>query len=35
MKDSVGLNKIDEKNREFLVEKVIHSIEFNNHMKIQ
>ena len=35
MKDSVGLNKVDEKNREFLVEKVIHSIEFNNHMKIQ
>ena len=30
MKDSVGMKKIEEKNREFLVKKVIHSIEFNN-----
>ena len=30
MKDSVGVKTIEERDRQFLVEKIIHSIEFNN-----
>ena len=30
IKDSVGLKKIENKNRQFLVEKIIHSVEFQN-----
>ena len=30
LKDSIGLKKIEERNEQFLVEKIIHSIEFQN-----
>ena len=30
MLDSVGIKKIEEKNKQFLIEKVIHGIEFEN-----
>ena len=30
MLDSVGIKKIEEKNKHFLIEKVIHGIEFEN-----
>ena len=30
MKDSISLKKIEERDRQFLVEKIIHSIEFSN-----
>ena len=29
-KDSIGLKKIEERDREFLVEKIIHAVEFKN-----
>ena len=29
-KDSIGLKKIEERDREFLVEKIIHDVEFKN-----
>ena len=29
-KDSIGLKKIEERNKQFLVEKIIHSVEFQN-----
>ena len=33
MKDSISLKKIEERDRQFLVEKIIHSIEFSNPYK--
>ena len=30
VKDSIGLRKIEERNRQFLVEKILHSVEFEN-----
>ena len=30
MKDSLSLKKIEERDRQFLVEKIMHSIEFSN-----
>ena len=30
MLDTVGLKKIEEKNKQFLLEKIIHGIEFEN-----
>ena len=30
MLDSVGIKKIEEKNKQFLIEKIIHGIEFEN-----
>ena len=29
-KDSIGLKKIEDRDREFLVEKIIHDVEFKN-----
>ena len=34
VKDSVSLNAIEEKDRQFLIEKIIHGIEFNNPCNI-
>ena len=33
-KDSVSLNTIEEKDSQFLIEKIIHGIEFNNPYNI-
>ena len=33
MKDSISLKKIEERDRQFLVEKIIHSFEFKNPYK--
>ena len=33
MKDSISLEKLEERDRQFLVEKIIHSIEFSNLYK--
>ena len=30
IKDSIGLKKIEERDKEFLVEKIIHGVEFQN-----
>ena len=30
VKDSIGLRKIEERNTQFLVEKIIHAVEFDN-----
>ena len=30
MLDSAGIKKIEEKNKQFLIEKIIHGIEFEN-----
>ena len=30
MLDSVGFKKIEEKNKQFLLEKIIHGVEFEN-----
>lgn len=30
MRDSVGLKKIEERNKQLLIEKIIHGIEFKN-----
>ena len=30
MLDSVGLKKVEEKTKQFLIEKVIHEVEFEN-----
>lgn len=30
IKDSVGLKKIEDRNKQFLIEKIIHGIEFTN-----
>ena len=30
MLDSVGMKKIEEKSKQFLIEKIIHGIEFEN-----
>ena len=34
VKDSFGLKKIEDKDRQFLIEKIIHGIEFNSSYKI-
>ena len=33
MLDTVGLQKVEEKNKQFLIEKIIHGIEFKNLYK--
>ena len=33
IKNSVGLRKIEERNKQFLVEKIIHAVEFANLYK--
>ena len=30
MLDTVGMQKIEEKSKQFLIEKIIHSVEFEN-----
>ena len=30
MLDSVGLKKVEDKNKQFLIEKIIHGVEFEN-----
>ena len=30
MKDSIGLQKIEERDRQFLIEKISHGVEFSN-----
>ena len=30
MKDSVGLQKIEDGNKQFLIEKIIHGVDFTN-----
>ena len=30
IKDSIGLEKIEERDKQFLVEKIIHGVEFQN-----
>ena len=35
MKDSIGMQKVEEKSKEFLIEKIIHDVEFNNPYKIE
>ena len=35
MKDSVALKKIEDKNKQFLVEKIIHDVEFGNKNQIK
>ena len=35
MKDSVALKKIEDKNKQFLVEKIIHDVEFGNKKQIK
>ena len=30
MLDSVGLKKVEDKNKQFLIEKIIHGVEFQN-----
>ena len=33
LKDSIGLKKIEERDRQFLIENIIHSVEFKNRYK--
>ena len=33
LKDSIGLKKIEERDRQFLIENIIHSVEFKNWYK--
>ena len=33
-KDSFGLKKIEDRDRQFLIEKIIHGVEFNNAYEI-
>ena len=35
MLDSVGLQKIEEKSKQFLIEKIIHNVEFKNPYNIE
>ena len=35
IKDSIGKQKLEEKNKQFLVEKIIHGIEFKNPYNIK
>ena len=35
MLDSVGMRKIEEKNKQFLIEKIIHGVEFKNRYNIE
>ena len=35
MVDSIGMQKIEEKNKQFLIEKIIHGIEFKNPYNIE
>ena len=35
MLDTVGMQKIAEKSKQFLIEKIIHSVEFENHYFIE
>ena len=34
IKNTIGMQKIEERNKKFLVEIIIHSVEFSNPMKI-
>ena len=35
MKDSIGMQKVEEKSKQFLIEKIIHGVEFNNPYNIE
>ena len=35
MKDSIGIQKVEEKSKQFLIEKIIHGVEFNNPYNIE
>ena len=35
MKDSIGMQKVEEISKEFLIEKIIHGVEFNNPYNIE
>ena len=35
MVDSIGMQKIEEKSKQFLIEKIIHGIEFKNPYNIE
>ena len=34
MLDSVGLKKVEDKNKQFLIEKIIHGVEFENFINL-
>ena len=34
-KDSVGMQKVEERTKQFLVEKIVHGVEFKNPYKIE
>ena len=35
MKDSIGMQKVEEKSKQSLIEKIIHGVEFNNPYNIE
>ena len=35
MKDSIGMQKVEEKRKQFLIEKIIHGVEFKNPYNIE
>ena len=35
MKDSIGMQKVEDKSKQFLTEKIIHGVEFNNPYNIE
>ena len=35
MLDTVGIQKVEEKNKQFLIEKIIHGIEFESLYKLE
>ena len=35
MKDSIGMQKVEEKSKQFLIEKIIHGVEFKNPYNIE
>ena len=35
MKDSIGMQKVEEKSKQFLIKKSIHGVEFNNPYNIE
>ena len=35
LKDSVGLKKVEKRHKQFLLEKIIHDVEFKIRMKVQ
>ena len=35
LKDSVGMHKIEDKSKQFIIEKIIHGVEFKNPYNIE